>query len=110
MANILHALSHPVHAEPAHAILLSYRWLVDGQEHFMRLSQQHAYTTSGRIHEGRDIDLGPLVGSTRGFRTKERVLMSGGLGGMQMDGDVEAPVVHVSVQSPTPQRRSTQGK
>jgi hypothetical protein len=89
---------------------------VDGQEHFTRLSQQqteesnHAYTRSGRILKGRDIDLGPLVGSTRGFRTKEKVPMGGGLGGMEMDRDEEVPVVHVSVQSLTPQRRSTKGK
>jgi hypothetical protein len=62
------------------------------------------------MRKGRDLDLGPLVGSTRGFRTRERVPMSGGLGGMEMDGDEEVPVVHVTVQSPGPQKRSTKGK
>ena len=33
--------------------------------------------------------------------------MSGGLGGMEMDEDEE---VHVAVQSPSPQKRSTKGK
>jgi hypothetical protein len=33
------------------------------------------------------IDIGPLVGRKRGFRTKERVPFSGGLGGMQMAAD-----------------------
>ena len=33
------------------------------------------------------IDIGPLVGRKRGFRTKERIPYSGGLGGMQMVAD-----------------------
>ena len=36
--------------------------------------------------------------------------MSGGLGGMEMDGDEEVPTVHVTVQSPSPQKRSSKGK
>lgn len=45
---------------------------VDEQEHFTHLSQQtevlnHAHTTSGRICKGREVNLGPLVGSTGGF-------------------------------------------
>ena len=36
--------------------------------------------------------------------------MSGDLGGMAMDGDQEVPVVHVSGQNPTPQRRNIKGK
>ena len=85
---------------------------VDGQEHFTHLSQQteesnHTYTTSGRMRKGRDLDLGPLVGSARGFRIRERVPMSGGLGGMEMDEDEE---VHVAVQSPSPQKRSAKDK
>lgn len=31
-----------------------------------------------------DVDLGPLVGSERGFRTKERNPRSGGMGGVEM--------------------------
>jgi len=86
---------------------------VNGEEHFTHLPQQteesnHACTTSGRIREGRDIDLGPLVGSTRGFLTKERVPMSGGLGRMEMDGDEVVPVVHVTVQNAV--RRARRGR
>ena len=44
-------------------------------------------TRSRRIREGRDIDLGLLVGSMRGFRTREKVPMSGGLGAMEMEMD-----------------------
>ena len=74
---------------------------VDGQEHFIHLVQQNeeehqTYAMSGRIRKGKDIDLGPLVGRTRGFRTKERVPMCGGLGGMEMD---EVPVVRVESPS-----------
>ncbi|KAF8188746.1 hypothetical protein BJ912DRAFT_851154 [Pholiota molesta] len=39
-----------------------------------------------------DVDLGPLVGAKRGFRTRERVPYSGGMGGMELvedDGDFE---------------------
>ena len=39
----------------------------------------------------------------------DRVPMSGGLGGMEIDGD-EVPVVHVTVQSASPQKRSAKGK
>ena len=35
---------------------------------------------NGRV----DIDLGPLVGVKRGFKTKERVPFSGGMGGVEM--------------------------
>ena len=63
---------------------------VDGQERLLHRLQHNEepvlddqpYTTSGRIRKGKDIDLGQLVGSMRGFRTKERVPMSGGMGGM----------------------------
>ena len=80
---------------------------VDGQEHFMHLIQDEhqTYAMSGQIRKGKDIDLGPLVGRTRGFRTKERVPMSGGLGGMEMD---EVPAVRI--ESPVPQKRSGKGK
>lgn len=37
-------------------------------------------------NEGK-VDLGPLVGSKRGFKTRERVLGSGGLSGVEMDYD-----------------------
>ena len=50
---------------------------------------------SGRIRKGEGVDLGPLVGRTRGFRTKELVPMRGGLGGIEMD---EVPVVRSKVR------------
>jgi len=111
MANILHALSSTFTRD---CTLTQMAVFVDGQEHFTHLLQQakesnHAYTTSGRIRKGRDFDLGPLVRSTRKFRTRERAPMSGGLSGMEMDGDA-VPVVHVTVQCPSPQKRSTKGK
>lgn len=37
-----------------------------------------------RSEEGK-VDLGPLVGATRGFKTRERVPMSGGMSGVEMD-------------------------
>jgi len=120
MANILHALSSTFTscacgARARDCALTQMAVFVDGQEHFTHLVQQteesnHTYTTSGRMRKGRDLDLGPLVGSTRGFRTRERVPMSGGLGGMEMDGDEEVPVVQVTIQSPSPHRRGTKGK
>ncbi|KAF8160301.1 hypothetical protein BJ912DRAFT_327011, partial [Pholiota molesta] len=36
-----------------------------------------------------DVDLGPLVGAKRGFRTRERVPYSGGMGGMELVEDDE---------------------
>ena len=33
---------------------------------------------------GRDVDLGPLLGVERGFRTQERVARAGGIGGVEM--------------------------
>lgn len=39
------------------------------------------------------IDLGPLVGTSRGFRTRERIPSSGGMSGVEMDvDDVEVDV------------------
>lgn len=37
----------------------------------------------------RNVNLGPLVGATRGFKTRERVPMSGGMSGVEMDTDSE---------------------
>jgi hypothetical protein len=91
---------------------------VDGQEHFLHVlqhsedhvSENQPYTTSGRMRKGKDIDLGPLVGSMRGFRTKERVPMSGGMGGMEMCGDEADEVPVVTVRVPSPQKRNGKGK
>lgn len=39
---------------------------------------------------GNEVDLGPLIGRKRGFRTRERVPYSGGLGGMEeVDEEIE---------------------
>lgn len=38
------------------------------------------------------VDLGPLVGSIRGFRTREKVPMSGGMSGVEMDIESDEPV------------------
>ena len=59
------------------------------------------------IHHPEKVDLGPLVGKRRGFRTKERVPYSGGLSGMEMYDAVheepqQHPVVIVSPASPAP--------
>jgi hypothetical protein len=57
---------------------------VNEQEHFMRITSprkpRRQITHIGRVCKGRDIDLGPLVGSMKGFPTRERVPM-------RMDGD-----------------------
>ena len=40
---------------------------------------------------GGEVDLGPLVGAPRGFRTRERVPFGGGMGGVEMDVDTSLP-------------------
>ena len=40
---------------------------------------------------GGEVDLGPLVGAPRGFRTRERVPFGGGMGGVEMDVDTALP-------------------
>jgi hypothetical protein len=60
------------------------------------------------IHRPEKVDLGPLVGKRRGFRTKERVPYSGGLSGMEMydtehEEPQQHPVVIVSPASPAPE-------
>lgn len=85
--------------------------MVDGQEHFTHLSQQieeskHAYTTSGRIW----MSILERWWEYRGFRINEQALMSGRLGGLEIQGDEKVPAVHESVQSPSPQKCSAKGK
>lgn len=57
------------------------------------------------------VDLGPLVGAVRGFRTRERVPGSGGLGGVEMiidEQDVAAPSLVTTTAITT--RRSAKAK
>ncbi|KAF8637223.1 hypothetical protein AX17_002974 [Amanita inopinata Kibby_2008] len=49
------------------------------------ITQMAAFVDSEATHAaGKRVDLGPLVGARRGFRTRERVPHSGGLGGVEM--------------------------
>ena len=43
----------------------------------------------GEEGQGEKVDLGPLIGTERGFRTRERVPWSGGMSGVEMDVDVD---------------------
>jgi len=92
---------------------------VDGQEHFLRIpqhneecvSENQPYTVSGSMRKGKDIDLGPLVGSVRGFRANERLPMSSEMGGVEMcDGDDRDEVPVVTVRGPSPQKPNGKGK
>ncbi|KAF5367560.1 hypothetical protein D9758_003644 [Tetrapyrgos nigripes] len=55
--------------------------------------------------EHRPIDLGPLVGTSRGFKTRERVPGSGGLSGVEMDTSSQQ---HESVAGPSSLRVNTE--
>ncbi|KAF5347350.1 hypothetical protein D9756_010001 [Leucocoprinus leucothites] len=72
------------------------------------LNQMAAFVDAGAVHSdsplspsltallplpGEKLDLGPLVGKQRGFRTRERLPFSSGMGGVEMDVDVVEPVV-----------------
>ena len=63
------------------------------------ITQMAAFVDGDVVHPSGGVDLGPLVGKRRGFRTKERVPYSGGLSGVEMY-DEENPVVVVSPASP----------
>ncbi|KAH9948848.1 hypothetical protein B0H21DRAFT_707446 [Amylocystis lapponica] len=52
-----------------------------------RESEKDRKKTRGHVGKA---DLGPLVGAKRGFRTRERERMSGGMSGMEMDPSGEA--------------------
>ncbi|KAG6876632.1 hypothetical protein C0993_001714 [Termitomyces sp. T159_Od127] len=77
MANILHLLSStfPACACGEHASDCALR----AMERFVKAGAD--------VHPTRPPDLGPLVGRTRGFRSRERVPGSGGLGGIEMCDD-----------------------
>lgn len=99
MANILHLLTStfPACACGAHAsncaLRAMERFVKDGQrnsdcdesESERRMRERERYVNR---HDHRPTppppDLGPLVGRTRGFRTRERAPGSGGLGGVEM--------------------------
>ena len=49
-----------------------------------RLNPLHQHGHSGV--EGEHVDLGPLIGRERGFRTRPKVKGSGGMGGVEMSG------------------------
>lgn len=54
---------------------------------FQRLNK-HSIASSSQIPPSSStVDLGPLIGVPRGFRTREKVEGSGGLGGVEMDTD-----------------------
>ena len=46
--------------------------------------------STGSDQQDQHVDLGPLVGRKRGFKTKERIPFSGGMVGMVMCRDNEA--------------------
>jgi hypothetical protein len=68
-------------------------------------------TEDGR--QGQHVDLGPLVGQKRGFKTRERIPFSGGMAGMVMCRDNETSPrqpLPVSLSSPILNERSIKGK
>ncbi|KAG6856691.1 hypothetical protein H0H87_001732 [Tephrocybe sp. NHM501043] len=87
MANILHSVSStfPTCACGQHARGCAIRALerfVYGSEHPHDHDHDHDHGDSERRMRDRILDLGPLIGAKRGFRTRERVPGSGGLGGV----------------------------
>ena len=65
-------------------------------------------TGSGQHEE--HVDLGPLVGRKRGFKTKERIPFSGGMVGMVMCRDDDVSPRQCSPSSPILHERSVKGK
>jgi len=61
------------------------------------LTQLNAFVESATpTTEEQEIDLGPLVGASRGFRTREKVKGSGGIGGMEMLPPPPIPTYHIA--------------
>ncbi|KAF8824908.1 hypothetical protein HHX47_DHR7000471 [Lentinula edodes] len=54
---------------------------------FRRLNKHSTASSSQIPSTSSTVDLGPLIGVPRGFRTREKVEGSGGLGGVEMDTD-----------------------
>ena len=88
MSNILHALSS------------TFTTCACGARAENCAITQMAAFVDGDVHPTGGVDLGPLVGKRRGFRTKERVPYSGGLSGVEMYDEQHNPVVVVSPASP----------
>jgi hypothetical protein len=68
---------------------------------------------TGSGQQEHHVDLGPLVGRKRGFKTKERIPLSGGMVGMVMCRDNEASPrqsLPASSSSPNLSERSVKGK
>jgi len=85
MNNILHALSSTFTtcacgARARNCALTQMAAFVDRLEGVKGGSRE-------KDHEEPPVDLGPLIGAKRGFRTKERIGGSGGIGGMVVDDD-----------------------
>jgi hypothetical protein len=92
MSNILHALSSTFTTCACGALskdcaLTQMAAFVDGHDLGSLLRRRDQYNEVESDEDTTKIDIGPLVGRKRGFRTKERIPYSGGLGGMQMAAD-----------------------
>jgi hypothetical protein len=94
MSNILHALSSTFTTCACGALskdcaLTQMAAFVDGHDLVSLLRRKDQPNEVDSEDDTSKIDIGPLVGRKRGFRTKERIPYSGGLGGMQMMADEE---------------------
>ena len=68
---------------------------------------------TGSSQQEQHVDLGPLVGRKRGFKTRERIPFSGGMAGMVMCRNNETSPrqpLPVSPSSPIINERSVKGK
>jgi hypothetical protein len=65
---------------------------------------------TGSGQQDQHVDLGPLVGRKRGFKTKERIPFSGGMVGMVMCRDNEVSPRRSLPSSPILSERSVKGK
>ncbi|KDR68991.1 hypothetical protein GALMADRAFT_932246 [Galerina marginata CBS 339.88] len=97
MTNILHALSSTFTtcacgARAKDCALTQMAAFVDAQDDFLTMHpfrNGHGHKNGVGVEEDwREVDLGPLVGRKRGFKTRERIPFSGGMGGMEMDVEV----------------------
>ena len=92
MSNILHALSSTFTTCACGALskdcaLSQMAAFVDGHDLTSLLRRKDPSNEVESDDDTARVDIGPLVGRKRGFRTKERIPHSGGLGGMQMMAD-----------------------
>ncbi|KAK7021380.1 SET domain-containing protein 3 [Paramarasmius palmivorus] len=62
------------------------------------------FVESGPSSHEEDVDLGPLIGAKRGFRTRERIPGSGGVGGVEMVPDEEEEEIEVPPSSTSSSR------